>query len=200
MAGTVDRYKRLLLNLLPEGIAWEAKDATDSNLQKLAEGFGTELCRVDDRAEVLKREVDPNSTLEMLEDWESFLGLPDECTDADGQTLSDRRAQIIQKLTLRGGATQNAAFFEKIADTLGFTIVVNDLNPFLAGKSKAGDSLTNPPEWTYWFEVQADAIITFFLAGQGTAGQPLQVYGNETLECTIEKLKPAHTQVFFNFG
>lgn len=196
----LEKYKRLILKLLPNGDAWEAKDRIDSKMTALSKGMAYEFARVEERGEILKgREANPSKTLELLPEWETLVGLPDDCTGA-APTLGDRRNQVLQKLRNRGGATQNAAFFESLALNLGFVVEVTTFKPFLAGKSVAGDALTNDP-WKFWFQVATeDFLVQYFLAGQGTAGQPLQIVGNDTLECTIEKYKPAHTEVIFSFG
>ena len=195
----VEKYRRMFLGLFPRGEAWEARDRDDSELSLLSKGVAYELARVEERGIDLKREADPNKTLELLPQWEALCGLPDECT-GEAPTLADRRNQVLQKLRNRGGATQNESFFEALALNLGFVVNVETFRPFLAGKSVAGDALTNDP-WKFWFGVSTeDFLVQYFLAGQGTAGQALQIVGNDTLECTIVKYKPAHTEVLFSFG
>ena len=85
-------YLKMVLSLLPSGIAWP-KDpgfVTHSVAQVLAE----ELARNDSRIRALLEEADPRTTLEMIEDWERVLGLPNECTP-EGQTLQARRNAIV---------------------------------------------------------------------------------------------------------
>ncbi|MOA66858.1 hypothetical protein D3C78_1937710 [compost metagenome] len=36
--------------------------------------------------------------------------------------------------------------------------------------------------------------------GISTTGEPLRAWGNDTLECKIEQLKPAHTRVIYGYG
>lgn len=163
--------------------------------------MSVEFCRVDERARKLFEEVDPSTTFELLEDWERLLGLPDECDLVGSQSLQDRRTRVIQVLTTRGG--QNEQFYKDLAANFGFDvdiISVQDQPPFLAGSSKAGDRLTNG-DWAYTFVVEAPAeFLTYFRAGQSTAGDRLVDIGNDTLKCLMEKHKPAHTIVLFNFG
>lgn len=194
MAGNaLTRYINLIKGFLPKGCAWNLSDVT--NLHKLIQSLAIELCRVDERSKDLIEEAYPNTTNELLIDWERVAGLPDDCTEGGG-TIEERRRQLVQKLTTGGG--QSAAFFEEIGAQLGFDITVSDIKPFKAGISKAGDALTNDPIWTFWFLVQGPPTInTTFKAGVNTVGEPLVIIGNETLECTIKKLKPAHTNAYF---
>jgi uncharacterized protein YmfQ (DUF2313 family) len=48
----------------------------------------------------------------------------------------------------------------------------------------------NAPEFTTrFFRVEASAV-----------EEPLESSSNETLECVVQKLKPAHTRVLFSYG
>ncbi|PTT74648.1 phage tail protein, partial [Pseudomonas sp. HMWF007] len=71
---------------------------------------------------------------------------------------------------------------------------------FRAGHSSAGDPLTNGP-WAFTWVVRAPAVsITYFRSGQSASGEPLRTWGNDTLECKINQLKPAHTIALFAYG
>lgn len=202
MANTTlrQKYLKLVKRLFPRGYAWERIRDKDSNLSKLSDAYADELCKIDERALELIREVDPRSTVELLEDWERLLGLPDECDGQEDKTIQERRTRIIQLLTTRGG--QNEQFYKELASNFGFEVDVisaEDQPPFTAG-SKAGDRLTNGP-WRYAFVINAPAdFLVRFRAGQGAAGDPLVKVGNDTLQCLMEKYKPAHTIVLFSFG
>lgn len=193
-------YRKALTKLFPRGKAWESLESPDANLFKLLGSYSTELCRIDDRAKALIEEVDPRTTVELLVDWERLLGLPDECDNAIDQTQQERRNRVIQVLTTEGG--QNEQFYKDLASNFGIDadiISAEDQPPFTAG-SRAGDRLTNGL-WRYAFIVVAPSdFLTRFRAGQGSAGDPLVKVGNDTLQCLIEKHKPAHTIALFSFG
>ena len=152
------------------------------------------FCRVDERAQDLISEAYPDTTDELLEDWERVAGLPDECSPL-APTKEERRAQLVQKITDIGG--QNAAYFEEVASRLGFDVEVVDFKHFRVGQSRVGDALTNL-DWTFWWAVKGPSTINRpFRVGTGRVGDRLVTIGNELLECTMKKLKPAHTQVLF---
>ena len=212
---SVDKYLELLKALIPEGRLWSPEE--QPVFKKVLRAMGTEWSRVEDRFKaLLETEFDPSKTDELLSDWETMLGLPDDCTPEGTQTYDDRREQIVQAFTNIGGL--NKAFYEGIAETLGFEDVsVDDNYQFLAGKSRAGDPLTNYFDrqfvagsragdrlrevgWRFYFTVTMPATaVTVFRAGSGRAGDPLREFTNPLLECTYKKLKPAHTGVTFKF-
>lgn len=196
----IGKYRKALTKLFPRGKAWESLESPDTNLYKLLESYSTEICRIDDRAKALIEEVDPRTTVELLTDWERLLGLPDECDNVVDPTQQERRNRVLQVLTTRGG--QNEQFYKDMASNFGIDaelISAEDQPPFTAG-SRAGDRLTNGL-WRYAFTVVSPAdFLIKFRAGQGSAGDPLVKVGNDTLQCLIEKHKPAHTIALFSFG
>ena len=202
MAATSLKYKKLLRKLLPTGWAWQAKSITDSDLKNLIDSLATEPCRVENAAFEFINDVYPDTTVDLLEDWERVLNLPDECDPATGQTITERQTRVVQVLTTRGG--QNADFFITLAGQFGFDVSLIDIVdhvPFRAGQARAGDALTNG-DWIFAFTVIAPlslAATKFFRASEGRAGDRLLDASNPTLQCLLQKHKPAHTIVLFSF-
>lgn len=208
----LQRYKDLLVNLLPEGRLWQIQE--QPTFSKLLDSVAQEFCRVDDRVKQMLLEADPRTASETLDVWEQVLGLPDECTP-EGQTLDERRNQIIQKLTNVGGLSKS--FYEFVGEQLlDQEITVDHRLNFLAGRARAGDRLNNyfnrhfvagstagtlleDIGWRFYFNVEMPiAAAEHFVAGS-LAGDPLREFSNELVECTIKKLKPAHAGVTFTF-
>lgn len=188
-------YLHILQQLLPPGAAWPRE--AEATLTKLLEALAQGLALVHNRAEALIEEADPRTTAEMLTDWERVAGLPDPCSGL-AETVQERRAAVVAKLTSRGG--QSIAFLEALAAAYGFTVTVSEFRPFRAGINRAGDPL-NGEWWPYVFQINApETTITYFRAGQSAAGEPLRKWGNELLECVISRVKPAHTDVIFAYG
>jgi uncharacterized protein YmfQ (DUF2313 family) len=180
---------------MPPGAAWRLE--SDSVLSAFMLAVAEELARVDGRAEDLMRELDPRTTTELLPDWERVMGLPDPCVSA-AQTIQERRAAIVAKLTTIGG--QSRQFFIGLAAALGYVITITEFNPFLAGHSVAGDALTNG-DWQHAWQVGApETTVRDFRAGQSAAGEALRDWGNEELECAISSRAPAHTIPIFAYG
>ncbi|WP_027366927.1 YmfQ family protein [Desulfocurvibacter africanus] len=194
MRATTD-YGRLLLALLPVGMAWPREDETQ--LLELCNALGLELSRVEDAAWGLLDEADPQFTVRMLPDWERACGLPDECSRSY-EVLQERRAALLAKLTGRGG--QSIAYLEEVAAELGYVIEITEFTPFRFGRASFGQAMTND-QWAFTFRVSAPEVsVTPFRFGRSAFGEPLRVWGNERLECALNKAKPANTIIIFAYG
>ncbi len=195
MGMTGDQYGEQLDALLPQGLAW-SRDA-DLRMRELTRGLAEEFARVDARADDLLREVLPNTTVQMLEDWERTAGLPDTCV-ATAQTLQERRNALLSRLASMGG--QSRAFFIELARYLGFEITITEFRQFRAGASRAGEPVCDRA-WLYAWRVNAPSTtIIVFRSGVSAAGEPLRKWGNELLECVFNRVKPAHTVLLFGYG
>ena len=188
-------YEDHLVTLLPEGVAWPKEENT--NLRKVLSGISVELERVDGRACDAIEESDPRTTYELLEDWERTVGLPDKCSESIEQTLQVRRNAVVAKLNSRGG--QSKEFYIDLAKSNDIDITITEPFPFRAGRNSAGDLLYGIEWLHHWIVNTGDFIGYEFRAGQSIASERLRVLANDYLECIIERVKPAHTVVIFNF-
>ena len=128
-------------------------------------------------ADLLERESDPRSTFELLPDWERAWGLPDPCFP-DATNIDARQKMLVLKTTLLGG--QSRAFYEWVANWLGYTITIREWSPFMAGVSEAGDTRDasgiyrweiGPPEMRFYWQVHVTgAGLIWFRASAGQAG------------------------------
>lgn len=202
-----ERYKKIVEDLWPQGVAWtQIRERGLSIFSQLTCLIASESQHLDERVGDLFRETNPKTTFEMLTDWEEFLELPDDCTPPNEEpSLNDRRNRLCQKLTTGGG--QNEGFYQLVSNQLGVTedIEIREFDDFRVGTQMVGDRLTNGTNastgWTHTFLVAAPATLTeFFLVGQSTVGERLVDVSNETLECVIDRFKPAHANVIFAFG
>ncbi|WP_236189304.1 YmfQ family protein [Pseudomonas pharyngis] len=193
---TAADYLEQLKALLPPGQAFPRE--SDTTLHDLLDGMSIELARVDGRGEALPLEANPASTNELLTDWERVAGLPDKCSGVLEETLQGRKSALLAKLTSTGG--QSPAYFIQLAASLGYTVTIEEYRPFRAGHSSAGDPLTNGP-WIFTWLIRAPEVsVTDFRAGRSAAGERLRTWGNDTLECKLNQLKPAHTIALFAYG
>lgn len=192
---TADNYLSQLQALLPSGAAWTLEP--DVVLTRLLGAMAEEFARIDTRAIDLLAQIDPRTAGELLTDWETVLGLPDACTgDLDG--VLARMDAAYGALTATGGASR--AYFIAVAAALGYTVTITEFRPFQVGSSAVGDPLYGDA-WRHAWRVDAPAVtIREFAVGSSAAGDPLRSWGNELLECSITKLKPAHTHVLFGYG
>ncbi|MCP3916135.1 MAG: YmfQ family protein [bacterium] len=183
-------YLQHLQGLLPQGHAW----TTDRHavLTRFLLGLAFELARVDGRAQSLLLEADPRTTRELLTDWERALGLPDPCT-GQPETLQERRAAIVTRLTESGGLSR--AFFIGLAAALGFEVSIEEPRQFRCGSSRCGDRLFGD-EWRYVWIVHAPHVtVRFFRCGSSRCGERLGSWSNQLLECVFRRLNPAHAHL-----
>lgn len=188
-------YLAQLQALLPQGAAWP-RDA-DATLTQLLAALAEELARVDLRADDLLNEADPRTTYELLADWERVAGLPDPCTPADAST-EERRLSLVQRLTMLGGAS--AAYFIALAAALGYPgATVTEFRPFTC-VSNCNDFLNPAPAWTHLWQLNLPASRITPMTCASPCNASLRTWGDSTLECVVNRLKPAHTDVIFTYG
>ncbi|AXK39612.1 YmfQ family protein [Crenobacter cavernae] len=194
MALTEQDYARQLADLLPVGAAWPREP--DSALARLLAGLAIEFALIDARGDELLAESDPRTTYEMLADWERVAGLPDECT-VPGGSMAARRGALLSRLTGVGG--QSRAYFIGIAAALGYPgATVTEFRPFHC-QSACDDSL-DPDPWRFVWRLNLPAASNVrYMTAESAGDEALAEWGDATIECVINRLKPAHTIVQFAY-
>ena len=189
-------YLKQLQDLLPPGPAWPRDD--NAWLTRLLRALAAELARVDGRAWQLVEEADPRKTAELFADWETMAGLPDSCAIAFGgeQTMAQRRAAIVGRLTTLGG--QSAAYYIGLAAALGYTISITEFREHTVNDD-VEHSLCSA-EWVFCWQVNAALSTVTDITVESTVEDPIVAWGNALLECVIKRLKPAHTTVLFRYS
>lgn len=188
-------YKENIKDHLPQGVIWTREKGT--NVDSLYGALAVEMARVDSRVEDLLRESYPLLANELLADWERVTGLPEPCVGAP-DTLDARRKAVFEKLGRKGGSSLQ--YFIDLAGKYGFTITITEYRRFRSGWSHSGDAIWGGG-WEYAFRINAPATtITTFKSGQNASGDPIRYWGNELLECIINRLKQAHTIAIFSYG
>lgn len=171
-------YARQLKQLLPPGRVWRLEP--EGWLSKLLLGISDELARVDARGEDLVDEWDPRTARETLSDWERMLGIPDDETPV-ASTVTERQFNVTRRWLARGG--QSRAYFVSLASWLGYTVAIVE---------------TAPSTWRMDVSQPYAATTNWFSAGS-SAGDILFVRGDATFEPVINRWKPAHTVLVFNY-
>jgi uncharacterized protein YmfQ (DUF2313 family) len=188
---TALQYREQLRNLLPPGRALD--DGGQGVLTQLLDGMSQEFARVDASAWDLIDESLPDSTVQLLPDWERVCALPDDCTPA-GQTISQRQQAVVARFL--GNGTPSAPYLTDLAAQLGYTVTIVRRHPFQCGMT-CGSPLGGF-DWNFVWEVHAALYtVNHFLAGQSHAGDPLASWQNDVLECVMRQHAPAHTIVNF---
>ncbi|HGF1302029.1 TPA: YmfQ family protein, partial [Klebsiella quasipneumoniae subsp. similipneumoniae] len=178
---STDDYLKALQALIPSGRAWTRdKNAVQTAvLRALARSFQ----RSDNDAQSLLSGAFPKTATIMLTDWENTLGLPDDCSIGEVDTIAKRQNAIVSKLISTGG--QSKSYFIGIAAAMGYTIAIKEYRQARAGLSVCGDSL-NGDDWPFVWLVEAeDTTISYARVGLSYCGDPLRSWGNRQLECRI---------------
>ncbi|SOE82102.1 Uncharacterized protein YmfQ in lambdoid prophage, DUF2313 family [Caballeronia arationis] len=180
--------------LLPRGVVWPRDQ--DAVQTKGLTGLAPTYERNTSRANYLLTDSFPATTYELLPEWEETLGLPDPCA-GESPTIQARRAQVVARFANSGG--QSAAYFIQFASNLGYEVTIENFGPARAGQARCGDP-DYGQDWAFAWAVDLPLnTITYARAGQATAGEPLQSWGNDVLQCEFEAISPAHTIVIFRY-
>ncbi|MGK3122922.1 YmfQ family protein [Candidatus Pantoea formicae] len=163
-------YRDLLARLLPP-VAYHP-DAPRINAELTAEGNAFDTAEA--IAEKVLAAVTPFGADELLTDWERVLAL----TPATGDTWQQRLSRVLIKLAETGGLSRE--YFIRLAGSLGYTITIDEPQPFRTGSNSCGDTLYDKR-----------IIFTWVVTVYGLTAH------DELFESTLTSLKPAHTFVSF---
>ena len=184
--------------LLPPGLAWTA--APGSNLRSLFEGFAGAWALLGVRVADLLAENAPETTVEMLSDWERVLGLPAPC-DTFPTTTPRRRAALLAKLLMDRGPSVAAVL--ALAGDLGWNVAdvsIVEEKAFRAGVGRAGDVLQGE-DWAHVWRVVAPIVNPIFAdCATATCTDALVDVDNDPLECFLLAAAPAHSILRVEFS
>lgn len=192
MRATTEQYLTHLQALLPQGAAWPREP--DAVLTAVLTAMADGLARAHNRALDLIEEADPRTTLELLADWERVCGLPDLCAGPSA-TIAGRRAQVIARLTATGG--QSPAYYVALAKAMGFDITITERRARYHGRRTCGTPYGDQSMQYVWeVHLPPDTVVPRRY-GQGFAGEPYATWGAQALMCLLDRLKPAHTIIWY---
>ena len=175
-------YLQQLRQLLPPGPAFDLELQPD--LAQLLAALAPELARVDGNGEALLLELNPATMTALLPVWEGYLDLPDVCVVPGSQTLEERRAAVIDKLTATGAP--QLSYYRKLGSQSGIPIQIEEFRPARVGPTQVGDFLYGAGWPWSWI-----------------ASAPIEAYGTEaaaTLDCRLQQTAPEYTDVVLGFG
>ena len=120
---TEEENTQALADLLPLGVAWEAKNIQGSNINNLLTALAKEFKRVQEKIEEFVEEHKPDLTTLFLKKWEAAVGIPDDCFSND-ESLEMRRKQIVAKLVKMN--VQTVDDFIKLAKYFGYNVIIKN--------------------------------------------------------------------------
>lgn len=149
------------------------------------------------RANDLLAEMFPDTTVELIADWERMCEITIDPNDPP--PLEARRQKVIAKLRALGGISRQ--YYIDLAKELGRDIEIIEYNYqfFRTGISKCGDPVYEESELWHWtVKFLNPTEFFYFKAGISRCGEPLLWWRKDAeLEDLITDLKPAHTYVDF---
>jgi uncharacterized protein YmfQ (DUF2313 family) len=170
------------LRLFPRGRAWSALTATGTVIYQVCNALMPTYVRSYYAAANLLVDGFPATSVDLLPQWQAALGLPNACTPL-GATLAQQQAQVVAQFIAGSGATP--AYFIALAALYGYTITIVEGAPATR-------------TWTVHSSSIAPPLI--FRAGRNRAGDRLEtVSANSQLECILNAVKPADTNLVFSF-
>lgn len=189
----IEAYTDSLADYLPGGELFISKSVQDSNFRKLLRGMAWELFRANGLLRDYSCEVLPDQTEKFLNEWESALGIPDDCFTGTG-SVTERRRDILTKLAALG--VQTPEDFVELAAIFGVTVTVTP------GVEEIQFPLVFP---VLMFNTNKEARFTIVVEFTvlDTSRFPLTFpiqFGDDViaiLECLFNKLKPANCQIIF---
>ncbi|MDA8092358.1 MAG: YmfQ family protein [Betaproteobacteria bacterium] len=188
-----DDYRSALQALLPRGRVWP-RNANSVQTSTLA-GFAASFARSNGAAIDLLMDAFPSSTVNLLAEWESTVGLPDTCAGLQ-PTIQARRTQMLSRLTSLGG--QSIAYFTALAAALGYSITVTQFAPSRFGRPFGAQF--GGVAWAYAWQVNAASyVIQKFRFGADVLGEPFAAWGSTVMQCELQAAAPAHTTLNFNY-
>lgn len=180
----VSQYQDQAIKLLPPGrgitklLQIDGVDTCNANFLK---AFAVEYARVHERGADLYRESFPGDATdaELLTDWETLVGLPNDCT-AYLVTEADRQAAVLGRMATE--YTQSQGDFESLGTDAGYDIEIGSYGAWHVGHSTIADPLQDT-DWYFAARVSYEAV--------GTTA-------DEVLECTLSE--HAHIYGVINYN
>lgn len=179
---SADDFTAALLNLLPRGRVWP-KELASVQARSVA-CYAPTFQRISEAAVGLLVDAFPATTVDLLSEWETTLGLPDVCTVPGSQTLAERQQAVADKLSAAGGPQR--PYYVQIATRLGLSVTIDEYQILTVDNGHVGDFLYGDG-WPWSWLVQA----------------PVTAYGTlaaNTLNCRLQTEAPEYTSVVLGFG
>lgn len=186
----------ILAQYLRDDNLHEAKNRDGSTLRKILIGLASEWLNFRSKINEVSNEYNPKTTTKLIEEWEQFVGIPDDCIPV-ASTIEQRRLNVLLKLAGINATTE--AQFKNVASILGYNIEVSN------GVSTSTFPLTLP--FLLISEASAPFTIVITLPSSiqpngFTLTFPFTLTSQQPaiLDCLFNKLKPANTQLFFRYS
>ncbi|EGR8147671.1 DUF2313 domain-containing protein [Salmonella enterica subsp. enterica serovar Adelaide] len=188
-----DDYRDVLALLLPPV-------SYDSNGPRLGAELQAEaalLSRSERAVRRLLTAITLTTSVDFLPDWERLYAL----TPSPDDALQQRCQRVLAKISETGGLSRE--YFIQLAKTLGYDITITEPEPFRCGRNRCGERLwIREIIWVWIVTINSGKKVPVyhFRCGRSATGERLLSFGYNALEHIFSELKPAHTQVVFDYS
>ncbi len=184
-------YQSLLGVLLPP-VSY-SPDQTLLSAELYAEGNALESATT--AADRVKNAVTPLYAEALLPDWERVLAI----TPASGATYQARLNAVLSKLNEVGELS--IPYFISLAASIGYTISIDEPQPFRAGTSHAGDTVYIPDVVFIWLTTVTGSStpVYRFRSGSSVPEERFTSFSDAVIDSVFNDLKPAHSFVYFAY-
>ena len=191
MAHSVEQWSDAILQQMPRGRAWPRDP--EAYLPKYVNGFAQRLADLELSADELLLEMRPETTVQLLPEWEAYLGLP-EC-ESTSQSFERRLAAVVEKYHRKGGL--QTWQIELIAAALGFTVTVTEQWPHHVLRDV--NYPLYPASTRFVLRVDVYGIPEERFTVLDNVLTPLRGNAPLVLECVLNRLKLAGFYYDFNY-
>ena len=190
-----ERYRMQLAALLPQGPALLVE--TGGDLSEVLNRMAQPLANVQAFWDEIDKDLDPRTTVNLIDEWEASLGLPDSCSIGT-QTLAERQAAVYAKYTDLGGA--RIPRYLKLAEAMGYpnastrryrmhTVELTCEEPVYEASARFA--------WSLLLSSGTRAVESTVLSG---VEEPLRTWGDAVLECVILRENVAVSDLTFAYA
>jgi uncharacterized protein YmfQ (DUF2313 family) len=197
---TQEEVTNSLAQSFPRGRLFQSVNIEESNLRKLLIGLSFEIARIEEKIskDVYEAYFINEGNDGLLEEWESAIGIPDDCFSIEGLTRDERINNVLIKLSMSGIITEED--YEDLGTLLGVEVKVQ----------QGGNVVPFPLTFPSIFASTADAAFMIIIQLPATLA-PTSVFtftfpftfadgGNSLIECIFNKIKPANVKLTFAYN
>jgi len=183
--------------LLPTGPFWDAYCLPGGEGEGVLRGRAKVFAAYESRLYLLLSELIPSGAVQSLAAREGEAGLPSCCSASISESLSARVGEVVSVWNGRGGI--HADYYIELA--AGFGAVDSTVTAFNAYTCEMDcETAVFDESWHNVWRLNAPEVPVYELSCESGCEEPLRLWGNERLECEVNRKKPSGTHVFVGYG
>lgn len=190
---TPENWVEILQKLLPQGDAIPRDP--DAIFTQLLRAYALSFNRIEAAVAEVLREIDPQTTLKLLPEFEAMLGLPSICMAWESQAIDQRRAAVVAQLTQHIG--QRPADYVAIAAAFGVVCTVEEFKPWTP--DGACDSPIYGPDWWFALRLSIINVELGFFSAVSACDDALSWGGVRAFECAARHHQQPEMYLIFDY-